>query len=78
MTHILLSLSELVIYVNLPCKIVSVNFCFLNARNWFWVLLVEGIVNCNGLYKFWVNRASQIIEYWINQLLLHSGPMEFC
>ena len=78
MTHILLSLSELVVQVNVPCKIVLISFCFLNAWNWCWVLLVEGIVKCNGFCKFWVNRAFQIIEYWINQLLLHSGPMEFC
>jgi len=48
MTHILLSLSELAVYVNLPSKIFSISFCFLNARNWCWVLLVEGIVKLTG------------------------------
>jgi hypothetical protein len=65
--HILLSISELFTYINLPCRqSLLINFCLMNSQNWCWVLPVDGIVRCNQHCKFTFDGA-----FWIIHLLLH-------
>jgi len=56
--NILLSISELFTYINLPCRqSLLINFYLMKPQNWCWVLPVDGIVRCNEHCKSTLDGA---------------------
>jgi len=47
-----------------------INLCFLNPQNQCWVCQQDAVVKCNRFSKFPFNRAFQIIQCCIDQLLM--------